>query len=135
MFGARVAESVGTSLRRGPSQMGEVVVPKESLDLPVVGGPALEDLRQIMWDRVGLIRTGDKLWEARNAVVSMERVLGRTIAGRNAFDLALMMIMAALRRSESRGGHYRADYPEVDPLQENRALVEPGAVQETVLVT
>lgn len=135
VFGARVAESVGTSLRRGPSQMGEVVVPKESLDLPVVGGPALEDLRQIMWDRVGLIRTGDKLWEARNAVVSMERVLGRTIAGRNAFDLALMMIMAALRRSESRGGHYRADYPEVDPLQENRALVEPGAVQETVLVT
>ena len=27
--------------------------------LPVLAGPALDDLRQIMWDRVGLIRTGD----------------------------------------------------------------------------
>jgi L-aspartate oxidase len=61
----------------------------------------------------------------------MDRVLKRTIAGRNAAELSLMMVMAALRRSESRGGHYRADYPEPDPMQEHRTLIDPG-VAETV---
>jgi L-aspartate oxidase len=108
-------------------------VPKEALDLPVVAGPVIDELRQVMWDRVGLIRTGDGLWEARNAILDMEQVMGRTIAGRNAADLGLLMVMAALRRSESRGGHYRADYPDEDPMQAMRALVVPGAV-DTVTV-
>jgi L-aspartate oxidase len=87
----------------------------------------IEELRQVMWDRVGLIRTGSGLWEARNALVEIEPVLSRTIAGRNAAELGLLIVVAALRRSESRGGHYRADYPDEDPKQAMRALVVPGA--------
>ena len=125
VFGARVAVDVDGRMEM---PTGDIEVPKEGLDLPVVAGPAIEELRQLMWDRVGLIRTGDGLWQARNSLLEMERVLGRTIAGRNAADLALLMVMAALRRSESRGGHYRADYPDEDPMQAMRALVVPGAV-------
>ncbi len=130
VFGARVALDVEAN-QWPPGN--DVEVPKEGLDLPVVAGPAIDDLRQVMWDRVGLIRTGDGLWEARNSILDMERVLGRTISGRNAAELGLLMVMAALRRSESRGGHYRADYPEEDPMQAMRALVVPGAV-DTVKV-
>jgi L-aspartate oxidase len=124
VFGARVALDVGS---RADFDFGDVEAPKDGLDLPVVAGPVIEDLRQVMWDRVGLIRTGDGLWEARNSIVDMEPVLSRTIAGRNAAELALLITMAALRRSESRGGHYRADYPDEDPKQAMRALVMPGA--------
>jgi L-aspartate oxidase len=130
VFGARVAVDVES---RANLDFNGVEVPKESLDLPVVAGPVMEDLRQVMWDRVGLIRTGDGLWEARNSIVDMEPVLARTIAGRNVADLAMLITMACLRRSESRGGHYRADYPEEDPKQAMRALVAPGAV-DTVSV-
>jgi L-aspartate oxidase len=130
VFGARVALDVGGNAN---FDFNAVAVPKEGLDLPVVAGPVIEDLRQVMWDRVGLIRTGDGLWEARNSIVEMEPVLGRTIAGRNAAELALLITMAALRRSESRGGHYRADYPDEDPQQAMRALVVPGA-EDTVRV-
>jgi L-aspartate oxidase len=130
VFGARVAVDVES---RANFEYKGVEVPKEGLDLPVVAGPVIEELRQVMWDRVGLIRTGDGLWEARNSIVDMERVLARTIAGRNAADLALLVTMAALRRSESRGGHYRADYPDEDPKQAMRALVVPGAA-DTVKV-
>jgi L-aspartate oxidase len=38
----------------------------------------------------------------------------------------MLIVLAALRRSESRGGHYRADYPDEDPKQAMRALVAPG---------
>ena len=130
VFGARVAVDVRVHQTLTD---GELEVPKEGLDLPVVAGPAIEDLRQVMWDRVGLIRTGDGLWEARKTIFELERVLGRTIAGRNAADLGLLIVMAALRRSESRGGHYRADYPDEDPMQAMRALIVPGAA-ETVRV-
>jgi L-aspartate oxidase len=130
VFGARVALDVqgGASF-----DFTGVEVPKEGLDLPVLAGPVIADLRQIMWDRVGLIRTGDGLWEARNSIIDMEPVLSRTISGRNASDLGLLITMAALRRSESRGGHYRADYPDEDPKQAMRALLVPGAA-DTVRV-
>jgi L-aspartate oxidase len=132
VFGARVALDVAS---RANSDFGEVEAPRDGLELPVVAGPVIEDLRQVMWDRVGLIRTGDGLWEARNAIVDMEQVLSRTIAGRNAAELALLTTMAALRRSESRGGHYRADYPDEDPKQAMRALVMPGAAETVKLGT
>ena len=125
VFGARVAADVAARMQ---APQGEVMVPKDALDLPVVAGPSLEDLRQLMWDRAGLVRTGTGLWEARNSIMEMAPVLSRTIAGRSAADLGLLIVMAALRRSESRGGHYRADYPEPDPAQAVRSLVMPGAV-------
>jgi L-aspartate oxidase len=131
VFGARVSANVATDLME---PTGEPVAPKEAFDLPLVAGPALEDLRQIMWDRVGLVRTGDGLWEARNHLLELDSVLRRTIAGRVAIELALMVVLAALRRSESRGGHYRADYPEPDPMQEHRTLVDPTRA-EMVAVT
>lgn len=130
VFGARVALDVQA---RADFEFNGVEVPKEGLDLPVLAGPVIEDLRQVMWDRVGLIRTGDGLWEARTSIIDMEPVLSRTIAGRNAADLGLLVTMAALKRSESRGGHYRADYPEEDPKQAMRALMVPGAA-DTVRV-
>lgn len=130
VFGARVAIDVDQHQIAPP---GEVRVSKEALDLPVLPGPVLEDLRKVMWDRVGLIRTGDGLWAARNAILEMDSVLRRTITGSHASDLALMMILAALRRSESRGGHYRADYPEPDPTQRHRVLIDPGAVETIVM--
>ncbi|MEA1902530.1 MAG: L-aspartate oxidase [Actinomycetota bacterium] len=130
VFGARAADDVA---RHAEDPVGDVRVPKEALELPVIPGPAIEDLRQIMWDRVGLVRTGDGLWEARNSLLGLEAVMKRTIGGANALSLGLMMVMSALRRSESRGGHYRADYPETDPTQKHRILIDPGAV-ETVVV-
>jgi len=122
VFGARVSADVTSSLVEPD---GEPRAPKEAFDLPMVAGPALEDLRQIMWDRVGLVRTGSGLWEARSQLLDLDSVLRRTISGRVAVELSLMVIMAALRRSESRGGHYRADYPEPDPMQEHRTLIDP----------
>lgn len=124
VFGARVAVSVDSSLEE---PFRELEAPKESLDLPLVAGPAVDELRRVMWERVGVVRTGSGLLDARKTLLDLAPVLRRTIGGRNALELGLLVILAALRRSESRGGHYRADHPELDPTQAHRALVQPMA--------
>ncbi len=126
VFGVRVAGNVADNLEEPAA---DPVAPKDAFDLPLVAGPILDELRNVMWNRVGLVRTGDGLWEARNHILDMDGVLRRTVAGRVAANLSIMVVLAALRRSESRGGHYRADYPEPDPMQEHRTLIDPTRVE------
>lgn len=126
VFGARVAADVGTDLIDPPldaSPSGEI------WDLPLIG-EGIEAVRTLMWERAGLIRTGPGLWEARNRLLDLDGVLRSSVAGRVAADVARLVVAAALRRSESRGGHYRADYPEADVFQANRNLVEPIVTDE-----
>ena len=43
---------------------------------------------------------------------------------RNLLDLALLILKSAYFRQESRGGHYREDYPETDPIWQVHTIVE-----------
>lgn len=49
------------------------------------------------------------------------RLWGET---RNLLDVAYLILKSAARRTESRGGHYRSDYPAVDPDWQVHTLVE-----------
>lgn len=121
VFGALVANDVTRQLAQPegfPSFSGPAT------ELPLAGN-GLEEVRTIMWERVGLVRTGPGLWEARNRLLELDAELRSSLPGRVGADVARLVIAAALRRSESRGGHYRADYPETDVFQANRNLVEP----------
>lgn len=126
VFGARTAVAVAASSQApGP---GPHRVPIDAMDLPLRAGPVLDDLRRLMWERVGVVRIGSGLWDARNQLLDLDSVLRRSVAGRVAADVARFVIPAALRRSESRGGHHRADYPDEDPLQAERMMVDPAPV-------
>lgn len=122
VFGARAATDITAD---GEASRREGSAPAAAYELPTDPVPEIEDLRRVLWDRVGLVRTGSGLWEARNRTLDVESSLMKTVPGRVAFDVARLVIAAALRRSESRGSHYRADYPEPDRFQEARNLVDP----------
>ncbi len=130
VFGARVAADVAGRIE---APVGRLWAPKEALELPVAAGPMLEEMRKLMWGRVGPVRNGVGLAEAHDALLEMESVMQRTITGRNAHGMASMMVIAALRRSESRGCHFRADHPRPDPMQRHRMLLQPGAVESVQL--
>jgi fumarate reductase flavoprotein subunit len=84
-------------------------------------------LRDVMWDRVGLIRSGPGL---RAALVAIEDIGRRLeVAGaagdaaynilwqdwlnlRNQVDVAWLIARSALARRESRGSHHRSDFPQ-----------------------
>jgi L-aspartate oxidase len=70
-------------------------------------------VQELMWGRVGLIRRAADLHSAVEecARLAAENVNERT---RNFARLAGLMAAAALWRAESRGGHYREDFPARD---------------------
>ncbi|OGK79926.1 MAG: fumarate reductase [Candidatus Rokubacteria bacterium GWC2_70_16] len=100
-------------------------------------------LRDVMWERVGLIRTGAGL---QAAVGEIEEIAARAervgVAGGPAFNLAWqdwmnlrhqaqvgwLIARSALERTESRGSHFRADCPGPGPALVNiHVRAEPGA--------
>jgi L-aspartate oxidase len=73
----------------------------------------INQIRDIMWAHVGLVRTESGLVEAIEQLHGLD-VSGavRTRRGQNMLTVAQLIAVAALAREESRGAHFRADYPE-----------------------
>jgi succinate dehydrogenase/fumarate reductase flavoprotein subunit len=84
-----------------------------------------KDLRQMMWDNAGIVRTADGLEEARAAIKRWREDLAGLRGGtseaeieRRSLEIRLslseMVCRAAAEREESRGVHYRKDFPKQD---------------------
>jgi L-aspartate oxidase len=69
-------------------------------------------IRSIMWEDAGIARTAKGLRAAVDQLTEIGQLLpeGATEEA-NMVDTALLIAGAALIRQESRGGHYRADFP------------------------
>jgi L-aspartate oxidase len=84
---------------------------------------AESELRQLTWDQCGIVRNGPGLRSAverLNACESVEKAQP-TLAdyeSRNIYEVARLIARCALEREESRGGHYREDFP--SPREEFR---------------
>jgi L-aspartate oxidase len=80
----------------------------------------LANLQSLMWDRVGIIRSGDGLDEAANILATWEHSLPQ-FADRVSHELSSLVLCgrlmaeAALLREESRGAHFRTDFPDRSP--------------------
>jgi L-aspartate oxidase len=79
---------------------------------------AMDAVRDVMWRRAGLFRTRDGLLEAVSTLEKMMPSAPPTgvddWGALNLVTVARLIAVAALRREESRGGHFREDFPERD---------------------
>ena len=83
---------------------------------------AMTTLRRTMSRCMGVLRDEDGMTECLSTIVRLER--GRTTERfRNVLTTAKMMTVCALLRRESRGGHFRTDYPEPRDAWAHRTFV------------
>ena len=111
VFAERVARDLSSVKRlvRAPAVVKWKVPP-----LPDRGAAqvAADAIRAVMWENAGIARTARGL---REALERLTEIGARLPAGAteelNMLQTAQLVVEAALLRKESRGGHYRADYP------------------------
>jgi L-aspartate oxidase len=70
-------------------------------------------VRRLMWERVGILRSRASLQRALSEFDQIARAPLRA-APRNSLTVATLIARSALRREESRGGHFRVDFPARD---------------------
>ncbi|HSK70179.1 MAG TPA: L-aspartate oxidase [Pyrinomonadaceae bacterium] len=68
-------------------------------------------VKRVMWERVGILRDAGSL---KRALREFEQISKANLSSssRNFVTLAMLVAKAALWREESRGGHFRTDFPE-----------------------
>jgi len=92
----------------------------------------IREVQQLMWAKVGIVRTGKGLREAVERLQSLgdckpEQVARRAREACHIHTAALLIARSALARIESRGAHYRTDWPEHDDLKFRKHSVVSGA--------
>jgi len=94
---------------------------KEGVDIEVIR----EEVKETMWKNVSVVRRGDKLAEAVEKLLGYRKLLNsrlnvgenrliEALELRNMIDVGLAIAKTALTRRETRGSHYRVDYPSRD---------------------
>ncbi|WP_460569831.1 L-aspartate oxidase [Humibacter soli] len=92
-----------------------------------------DQVRDVMWHNVGVERDGEGL-EA--AVERLEELAARSSApltvpqheDRNLLTLGTLIARAALAREESRGAHYRSDFPDTAEVAEHSLVIRDTVI-------
>ncbi|MFZ0139746.1 MAG: FAD-binding protein, partial [Aeromicrobium sp.] len=130
VYGTRVVEALG--LPATPDDFGTDWTEPLAVDL---GDTATDDdaesltrddLQQLMWDAAGLSRNGDDLTRAAARLASWRMPAvsdAKSAEDANLLVVARAVVASAAARKESRGGHYRTDFPDPDPAQARHSAV------------
>jgi L-aspartate oxidase len=132
----RILEGGGGPLERGPGADGDAAERLGAAVRSIDAGAAEEivaRLRQVLWDEVGIVREAEGLQRAVRTILNLESGLSPRpprrigLEARNLLFVGRLVAESALRREESRGSHYRSDFPRPEPGRGRHAIIAPGA--------
>jgi L-aspartate oxidase len=114
VFGARAGEAAvnDTCGLTSAGRPTAAAVPSASVSPnPEISTAVKKRIKRVMWERVGILRDRDSL---QRALREFDQIAAGNLStsSRNFVTLAKLIATAALWREESRGGHFRTDFPE-----------------------
>jgi len=123
VFGARAAEAMASPVRDSRFEVQGIESKPEKLSATLPEDSCIETedwiarLRSLMWRDAGLLRSGEGLRRAQAELNELEESAPtgssrREIEARNLHAIAEVIVRCALAREESRGAHFRTDFPE-----------------------
>ncbi|EHR71340.1 L-aspartate oxidase [Burkholderiales bacterium JOSHI_001] len=132
-------------LQQGPAEAAPVPAwddsQVEDADEQVVISHNWDELRLLMWNYVGIVRTTKRLERALHRIELLRseivdyyksfRVNRDLLELRNLVDCAELIVRSALQRHESRGLHYSRDFPDTLPVSFPTILTRPARSQRS----
>lgn len=120
VFGARAGQAMA-----GHSELQARAEAPGPANFPLI---AEREIRAIAWNSCGILRNGPELSAAYNRLRSRGfqplATSGRAdFELRNMHQVAMLISLAALGREESRGGHYRIDFPQKSSAFERHSVI------------
>ncbi|GAJ22635.1 unnamed protein product, partial [marine sediment metagenome] len=88
-----------------------------------------KELQKLMWNKVGITRNFSDLKKALQKINQWKFIFKSELKTTENFELANLIILAdlitnsALQREESRGAHYREDFPDRDDINWKKHIV------------
>ncbi|MGI9391936.1 MAG: L-aspartate oxidase [Parvibaculales bacterium] len=110
VFAARIAKDINANISEQKS--GQAFTGQSTEQKSDIGNKANEHLRQIMTQKVGVRRNAEGLKQAVSAIRRIERSLTAEGVLSNRSMACLLIAASALKREESRGAHWRSDFPD-----------------------
>jgi L-aspartate oxidase len=119
VFGARAGHKMQNELKAHPGKASDSppAAAYSNGPVPVPVEMAVAQIQSLMWDHAGIVRTGSGLKQAICGLQELAPQLAhprtrREFEARNLQLNGLLVARSALAREESRGAHYRTDYPD-----------------------
>jgi L-aspartate oxidase len=140
VFGRRAALHAVEILKsvRGPAPQVPDWNPGDALDPDevVVVTHNWEEVRRLMWNYVGIVRSVKRLERARTRLQLLRseireyywkyKITPDLVELRNLADVAMLIVECARRRKESRGLHFVLDFPKPDEREKHDSVLTRG---------
>ena len=134
VFGKRIVERTleaghgAGALEDDPIKRVRMVLPDKE-PKGEIPHPSRIALQTLMWEKAGIVRTGPALEEAAEVLAAWDRELDIPWSAKdgelaNLVLLGRLAVESALIREESRGAHYRVDFPETSSDWEKHILFQ-----------
>jgi L-aspartate oxidase len=119
VFGARAGSAMRKDARLGARSIGQPKAAYSNGPVDVGVEEIIGKIQDVMWNDVGIVRTRLGMQRAIKTLEEIAPKLAhpKTRRAREVANLhltALLVARSALTREESRGAHYRMDYPDHD---------------------